>query len=446
MTDWIDFAVYATFFFALYFAQPTMQQRLIVPLLVDRNAQWVAAHPDIVRQIAGSRWRLWLSYALGTASLGLLASYQLNLWSVPVSSAGVSPPKWAVLWELAMAALIAAMIIDGTVGLWAHLAIKRRIPLASRRHAVLERRSLDTWVPRGVQFGTYAAVTVNLAAWTGAGMLGKHSSSLFWSRFAILIVLSVVFHLGTRAMVVRRSNVMDRILGPANRAWEVRLTFSTQILPPIIGALRLYEEVTATQLLDLSRAMQIALAGFLGFWLLSMSRLPIDNAVRRSCNTLARHGRVAEVGSNLMPLLAQRESPMSMKSFGTSAIAVVCLMIASTQARAGALPARVAKAAKASVADGIYQTLVFGVVDGNQSAVVTFGALRHRTPHLKPRHPIMIGGSHSSSPPEGAAHYRIFPPKLAALHRPVADISLRCDEGGWQPQRASKGVRHWETA
>jgi len=30
MTDWIDFAVYATFLFALYFAQPTAQQRLIV--------------------------------------------------------------------------------------------------------------------------------------------------------------------------------------------------------------------------------------------------------------------------------------------------------------------------------------------------------------------------------------------------------------------------------
>ena len=278
MTDWIDFAVYATFLFALYFAQPTAQQRLIVPLLADRNAEWVAAHPDIVRRIAASRWRLWLSYGLGTISLGLLASYQFGLWHVPPTRDGFTPPKWAVLWNLAMAALVTSMVVGGAIGLWAHFAIKRLIPVPPRRQATLERRSLDTSVPRWVQHVTYALVTINLAAWIVVAILGRYSSPDFWNRFVTMFCLSGFFFWATRAMVARRANALDRIFGAAHRTWEVRLTFSTQLVPPMIGALRLSEEVagTATQYWDLSRAEQLALAVFLTFWLLSMSRLPLD--------------------------------------------------------------------------------------------------------------------------------------------------------------------------
>jgi D-alanyl-D-alanine-carboxypeptidase/D-alanyl-D-alanine-endopeptidase len=52
----------------------------------------------------------------------------------------------------------------------------------------------------------------------------------------------------------------------------------------------------------------------------------------------------------------------------------ICLLT-STSAHAGALPERVEKAAQDRVAAGIHQTLVFGVVDGDNSEVVTFGTL-----------------------------------------------------------------------
>lgn len=61
--------------------------------------------------------------------------------------------------------------------------------------------------------------------------------------------------------------------------------------------------------------------------------------------------------------------------FASGAIAGACLMIASTQAQAGALPERVVQAVNASIADGRYQTVVFGVIDGDRSAVQTFGKL-----------------------------------------------------------------------
>ena len=52
----------------------------------------------------------------------------------------------------------------------------------------------------------------------------------------------------------------------------------------------------------------------------------------------------------------------------------VCLMT-SISANAGLLPERVEKAAQERIAAGTYQTLVFGVVDGDKSEVVAFGKL-----------------------------------------------------------------------
>src|SRR5580692_4839661 len=47
----------------------------------------------------------------------------------------------------------------------------------------------------------------------------------------------------------------------------------------------------------------------------------------------------------------------------------------SISANAGLLPERVEKAAQERIAAGTYQTLVFGVVDGDKSEVVAFGKL-----------------------------------------------------------------------
>ena len=51
------------------------------------------------------------------------------------------------------------------------------------------------------------------------------------------------------------------------------------------------------------------------------------------------------------------------------------LAMAFAAAQAGLLPDRVAKAAEERVADGTYQTLVFGVVDGDKTEVAVFGKL-----------------------------------------------------------------------
>ena len=52
----------------------------------------------------------------------------------------------------------------------------------------------------------------------------------------------------------------------------------------------------------------------------------------------------------------------------------ICFM-PSMSVNAGPLPERVEKAVQERIAAGTYQTLVFGVVDGDKSEVVTFGQL-----------------------------------------------------------------------
>jgi len=58
-------------------------------------------------------------------------------------------------------------------------------------------------------------------------------------------------------------------------------------------------------------------------------------------------------------------------------IAAIAVTMTSMSANAGPLPERVEKAVQERIAAGTYQTLVFGVVDGDKTEVVTFGQARH---------------------------------------------------------------------
>jgi len=278
MTDWIDYAIYLVFLVTMFFIHPTTQRKLAIPMLMlkDRNAEWLAAHPDVARKVEKRRWNVWLGYVLGAISVGALTSFQIGLWTPPPAPDGTALPNWVILWDLTMASTMVALVVGGSIGLVQHFRMKRHIPIAPRRQATLERRQLSDSVPRWVQLATYTVVIANLAAWVIVAVLGTHSSPVFWSRVAIMFALSAVFYFGTAVSVGRKPNVFDRIFGPTYRHWEVRITFSTQILTPIVGAVRLYEEVYDTHLLDASRALQLILASFITYWLLRISLLPVD--------------------------------------------------------------------------------------------------------------------------------------------------------------------------
>ncbi len=270
MTEWVDFTVYATLIAALFVVQPRAGRRLTVPVLADRNPQWVAENPEAVRKIARGQWFLWALHAVGAGGIALLAGVQLGLLDLAPGPLPDGSPvqKWMTLWDINVGFILLAILLGGGAGLYFWFRVYRRIPLASRRQAALERRSIDDFVPRRLRYAVYALVAANLAAWAAIAAAGAYSGADFWGRFATLVVLSAVFAFFTHVAVNRRPNAMDRILGPGNRRAEVRFNFACHVLPPIIGAVRLYEEVNDTALMDINRAMGLALALMVIFGLL----------------------------------------------------------------------------------------------------------------------------------------------------------------------------------
>lgn len=177
MTEWVDFTVYATLIAALFFVQPRAGRRLTVPVLADRNPQWVADNPETVRKIARGQWFLWVLHAVGAGGIALLAGVQLGLLDLAPGPLPDGSPveKWMTLWDINVGFILLAILLGGGAGLYFWFGVYRRIPLASRRQAALDRRfraalvSLrrlcpDRRQPRGMDGG-------------------RHRRSLFWTGF-----------------------------------------------------------------------------------------------------------------------------------------------------------------------------------------------------------------------------------------------------------------------
>ena len=263
MTDWIDYFVYAVFLIAIFFAYPWAQNRLTVEKLLDRNPQWVTENPDNVRGIVKkSYWILWAHMIGGVVSLYFLTRIQLRELTDDL------PEKWMLLWQLSMVALYAGIIVFGTLGIIHYLRFQRGIPVAEQRTAALQPRSLDEFVPLPVRLITYSLVIANLIAWSAVAVLGWHDDPIFWARLIIIFGLSFFFWLATRYAVGHRPNAMDRLFGSDYRRGEVWLSFSTQLLTPMIGAVRLYEELADVFVFNINRAMFLGLALYIALWLL----------------------------------------------------------------------------------------------------------------------------------------------------------------------------------
>jgi hypothetical protein len=82
---------------------------------------------------------------------------------------------------------------------------------------------------------------------------------MLWSRVLITLFLSVFFFVAAHGAVARRPNAADRTHGPAHRRVEVRVAFAVQLLTPLVGAVRLYEELTNTIVFDVNRALGLGL-------------------------------------------------------------------------------------------------------------------------------------------------------------------------------------------
>jgi hypothetical protein len=272
MSEWIDFSVYATLCVALWFIFPAWAMRFTPLYLADRNPEWVRTHREQVRRLSASRGFRAACGAWGFLCLGVLLVFQLDMNTGFSARLMDSTARWEALKDLN-----SLLLIPGGLGLFAVAAVRaahvrKVVPPANVRRAGLEPRTLAGVVPRPVQIATYGVIGLVLLGWAMVAALNAFSTPKFWGRAALLVVISLAFAFFLRVSVKRPPHVMDRIFGPVFRADEVRFTFGLQLLPPLTGAVRLYEEVANVVLVDVNRAMHLGVALVIVVWVLRLTR------------------------------------------------------------------------------------------------------------------------------------------------------------------------------
>ncbi len=273
MSVWVDFIVYAALIVAIWGWLPAWSEHFTIPVLADRNPDWVATHPDAVKKLVEGRWFRWSCWLWGLVSLVGLSVFQLDLWprSVPPP---VTTPKWEALKDINSLFLIVGLVYGVVCSILFFQWLHRTVPLAVRREATLERRSMSDYLPRWCSIVIYAVVTIHVAAWLIVGALQLYSTSKFWGRLVVALVLPTLLFVMTKVAVNRRPSAIDRIFGPAYRRAEVRIGFAMQLIPPIGGAVRLYEEIAGTHLIDLNRFLHVGVALVVVSWALRFAVLP----------------------------------------------------------------------------------------------------------------------------------------------------------------------------
>jgi hypothetical protein len=256
MSEWIDVVVYAAFSIAIWSGLPAWSARIALPAVAGRNPEWAAQHPAAARQLAPGRWFRWSCWLWGAASIAAvlaLATGPGPAWPASLDRA----PRWEVLKDLTSLLLIAGVLpVAGGALLFAR-RLRATVPLAERRHASLERRSIDDHVPRAVQVGVYALIGLHLASWIALGLSGRYASSAFWGGLLFQFAISGIGAWLVPRTVQRRPGMSDRLFGPRYRRLEVRVVFVAQLLPLANGLARLSEHATGTRSGDLDRFLHL---------------------------------------------------------------------------------------------------------------------------------------------------------------------------------------------
>lgn len=272
MSEWLDFSVYATLSVALWFVLPAWAARFTTLYLADRNPEWVRTHTEQVRRLSSSRGFRAACAAWGLLSLGVLLVFQLDTRPELFARFIDNGARWEALKDVNSLLLIPGGLCLLAIAALGGAQVRKVVPLVDVRRAALEPRTLDGVVARPVQIATYGVIALVLLSWVAVAALNAYSTPKFWGRAVLLVVISLAFAFVLRLSVRRPPHVMDRIFGPVFRADEVRFAFGLQLIPPITGAVRLYEEVANVVLVDLNRAMHLGLALLIVGWVLRLTR------------------------------------------------------------------------------------------------------------------------------------------------------------------------------
>ena len=258
MSEWVDIAVYAALIVAVWGLLPAWSSRLAIPVIEDRNPEWLADHPALERHLRESRWFRWSCLIWGAVSLLTIVAFQAGAWPRQLAFLRTAP-RWEAIKDLNSLLFIAGLIYAAVCALLFVRWLGAHVPLSSRRRATLERRSLHHYVPVPVQGVVGAAVVLHLASWVVVGVSGGYATSAFWGGLAFQFAIAGVYLLVVVVSVRRRPAAMDRIFGPRYRQAEVRAAFGAQLLPFPNGIARLYEHAGGASPEQVDRFMHLAL-------------------------------------------------------------------------------------------------------------------------------------------------------------------------------------------
>ena len=259
MSEWIDVLVYGALLGIVWFALPHANARFVLPMIESRNPGWLAAHPDAAQRLTRHGWFQRFCYVVGALSLALLIAAQTGIWPDALSAPAFEAERWMVLSDLFTALMLLWLLYFGGSSVVFARWLKREVPLADRREASLEPRSIAAFVPRPLRLAIYSAVALHLSAWVLTGALGAYSSPTFWGGLAFQFGIALIFILIVRFIAERPPNVMDRTFGQEFRRTEVRVSFVAHLVPLMNGFARLHEVVTGTLAPEIDRASRLGL-------------------------------------------------------------------------------------------------------------------------------------------------------------------------------------------
>jgi hypothetical protein len=270
MSEWVDFVVYAAVITLLFVFLPRHGTRLALPMIGDRNPQWLASHPAIAASVERSRWFVHACYGWAAVSITASLAVTLDLIGAPFSD---ETPKWEVLKDLHVSLLIIGMIgwAAGTLHWWRWLCT--HVPPAEIRRATLKPRTADDYLARHWRFAVEALTVLNLGAWAVMRLLGFLDGDKFWGYLALLAGMSALFAVFSYRVPRRPPDYADRLFGEAFRRVEMRAVYTMRLWPLVISAIGVAEMITA---IDFARTANLLISCLIvGLLLMFLSLRPV---------------------------------------------------------------------------------------------------------------------------------------------------------------------------
>jgi hypothetical protein len=254
MSEWVDFVVYTAVIMLLFVFLPRHGTQLALPMIGDRNPQWLASHRAVAASVERSRWFVRACYGWAAVSITTLLAVTLDLIGAPFSDETL---KWEVLKDVHGSLLIIGMIgwAAGALHWWRWLAT--HVPPAEIRRATLTPRTADDYLARPWRVAVEAATVLNLGAWIVMRLLGFFEGDKFWGYLALLAGMSALFAVFSYGVPRRRPGYADRLFGDAYRRVEMRAVYTMRLWPLAISAIGVAEMITA---IDFARTANLLIS------------------------------------------------------------------------------------------------------------------------------------------------------------------------------------------